>query len=136
MLPELAFAARWVSRQRSELAPNFNAHLMISRHIFARLAVVAIRQVDPKGWAWNRLGFRELYMKHILMTALGVRASGTVHSRVTAVFLTRLGTSRFLGHGRLQGISRVKKAEAARNFWVYSYRSIMPCCKLVTHPEL
>eukprot|EP00752_Nemacystus_decipiens_P007751 g6928.t2 len=30
-------------------------------------------QVDPKGWVWNRLGFREMYMKHILMTALGVR---------------------------------------------------------------
>ncbi|CAM9908395.1 unnamed protein product [Scytosiphon promiscuus] len=30
-------------------------------------------QVDPKGWVWNRLGFRELYTTHILMTALGVR---------------------------------------------------------------
>ncbi|CBJ29444.1 conserved unknown protein [Ectocarpus siliculosus] len=30
-------------------------------------------QVDPKGWVWNRLGFRELYTTHILMTALEVR---------------------------------------------------------------
>lgn len=70
MLPELALVAlvaEEVTQQSSKL---------ICRRNFVRLAVVILRQVDPKGWVWNRLGFRELYMKHILMTALGVRANG------------------------------------------------------------
>ena len=29
--------------------------------------------MDPKGWIWNRLGFRERYASHILMTALEVK---------------------------------------------------------------
>eukprot|EP00903_Cladosiphon_okamuranus_P015669 g14470.t1 len=42
-------------------------------HASSECMLACHAQVDPKGWVWNRLGFREMYMKHILMTALGVR---------------------------------------------------------------